>query len=62
MNTANLFYAIIGIATVVVLWTANHKRNHEKIRELEAQYQKDLDEDSVVYNRNMAVDTTAFKH
>ena len=46
-NSANFAYAIIGIVTVIVLWTANNKRNKERIRQLESEYQMDLNGDSI---------------
>lgn len=52
MNTANFFYALAGIATVIVLFTANHKRNHKEIDRLESEYQMDLNGDSVIVKDN----------
>ena len=46
-NTANLFYAIIGIATVVVLWTANHRRNQKAMDKFQNDYQMDYRNDSI---------------
>lgn len=52
-NTANILYTIIGISTVVILWTHHNKRNKETINELEAKYQMDMKGDSVIYKRNL---------
>ncbi len=48
MNTsANIVYVILGVATIIVLWTVNHRRNKREMNKFQNDYQMDYRNDSI---------------
>ena len=47
MNT-NTVYAILGIATIIILFTVNRRIKNERVKQLESDYQMDLNGDSII--------------